>query len=178
MTESHAVRVNAYQNLVSELATLDSLIAMTPVENVIDRMSLESRKEQVEAEIAASSDAQTHDVIQREVTLNGKFIGYLPESRQTEIHVSQISKDDTDFLGEIEDTVIDAKVDPSVQDAEAINASLDIEIEIVTKSKRVGQNKPTFVVVDTGIESSIHQTPTLRENILADDSQPFDEDPS
>lgn len=59
MTGSHAVRVNAYRNLVSELATLDSLIAMTPVENVIDRSSLESRKEQVETEIAGYSESQT-----------------------------------------------------------------------------------------------------------------------
>ena len=168
------MRISAYDNLLAELGTLDSLIAMTPAENVIDRMSWEARKEQVQAEIAAYS----HDLNQREVTLYGKFIGYLPESRQTEIHVSQISQDDTDFLGEIADTIIKAEVDTSVQDADAINESLDIQTEIVAKSERVGRSRPTFVVVDTGIEASTHQTTTIHQNILADDPQPFDENPS
>lgn len=167
------MRVNAYDNLLGELGTLDSLIAMTPEANVIDRMSLEARKEQVQAEIAA----YRHNLTQREVTLSGKFIGYLPESRQAEIRVNEISEDDTDFLGDIADTVIKAKIHTSVQDADAINESLDIQTEIVAKSERVGRSKPTFVVVDTGIESSIHQTTTIHENILADAPQPFDDDP-
>lgn len=42
-----------YEWLRAELSTLNELLAETPEEAVIDRMSLESRKEDVEAELAA-----------------------------------------------------------------------------------------------------------------------------
>ncbi len=115
-----------------------------------------------------------NNVIQREVILIGRFIGYLPESRQTEILVTEISEEDTEFLGELAGTVVKAKVDLSVEDAEAIVNAPEVEMEIVAQSKRVGQRKPTFVVVDTGIASLTRQT--LHENVLADEPQPFDEE--
>ena len=115
------------------------------------------------------------NVTERGVILIGRFIGYLPESRQTEILVSEVSEEDADFLGKLAGTVVKAKVHPSIEDAEAINDSLDIEIEIVAQSKRVGQSKPTFVVVEPGLASSNRQTQTVHENILADEPQPFDE---
>lgn len=126
-----------------------------------------------------SARLREDNIIQREVILTGSFIGYLPESRQAEIRVNEISEDDAEFLGEIEDTVVKAKVDPSIEDAETINANLDADGRIVLQSRRVGQGKPTFTVIDPGLELVNLETDTSHLGFLiSDDPQPFDENPS
>ncbi len=94
---------------------------------------------------------QEDNVVQRVVTLGGKFIGYLPDSRLAEFDVSETRDEDADFLGELVGTVVKAKVDPSVKDAESINASLENDKQITANAKRVGKSKPTFVITDAGL---------------------------
>ena len=92
------------------------------------------------------------NVVQRAVTLSGKFIGYLPESRQAEFDVSETRVEDAEFLGELVGSVVKAKIHPSIEHAASINHSLENHRQITANAKRVGKSKPTFIITDAGLE--------------------------
>ena len=65
-----------YEWLRAELSTLNELLAETPEEAVIDRMSLESRKEDVEAELAAYPGPEGWPLV-GSITFKGEPVGDL-----------------------------------------------------------------------------------------------------
>ena len=93
---------------------------------------------------------QEDNVHERDVILTGKFIGFLPESREAEFVVSGIHDEDECFLGEIVGSVVKAKVDQSVGEANTINDSLETDTTIAALSRRVGEGKPTFAIKGFG----------------------------
>ncbi len=63
--------LSEYRALQSELGALEKLLAETPADHVIDRMSLESRKQDVEEELA-SQPAPTREPVRAHLTFRGR----------------------------------------------------------------------------------------------------------
>ena len=78
-----------------------------------------------------------------DVTLAGRFLGFLPHSRRAEFLVSGA---DADFLQESVGTVIAGPVEAAVDDAVAINEILQREVSISARARRVGSGHPRFLI--------------------------------
>lgn len=78
-----------------------------------------------------------------EVTLAGRFLGFLPHSRRAEFRVAGA---DADFLQESVGAVIAGRVEPAVDEAVAINEILQQEVSISARARRVVSGRPRFVI--------------------------------
>ena len=98
------------------------------------------------------SAARLHaeNILERDVILDGEFIGFLPESREAEFLVEGIRDDDADFLGEITGSVIKGKVDQDVKDAHSINHFLEQSMSATVHTRRVGNSNPSFLFTSFG----------------------------
>ncbi|TVR04627.1 MAG: hypothetical protein EA403_04665, partial [Spirochaetaceae bacterium] len=69
--------------LLAEKTSLERMLATLPESSVIDRMSLEARKEQVEVALRGEAivDADVHE---ESMSLSGHFLGVLPKRRTFE----------------------------------------------------------------------------------------------
>ena len=100
----------------------------------------------------SSSRLRDDNVIERDSIFGGKFIGYLPQSRDAEYLVNEINNEDAEFLGEIIGIVIKGKVDQTVPNADAINGFLGQTTSATVRVRRVGDSNPSFTF--TGFEAS------------------------
>lgn len=96
-------------------------------------------------QVRRSESRLSEDNIQEDdVTLTGFFVGFLPNSRRAEFHITQA---DADFLTEAIGTIISGKVELDVDDTVGdINEILKQEVRIDAHTRRVGEGRPRFVV--------------------------------
>ena len=80
------------------------------------------------------------NIQEAEVTLHGRFKGFLPEWKEAEFHL------DPDRHAKEADAVIRPRVDPSVTDEVDINVILDQPVQLDARSWRVGQGRPRYMV--------------------------------
>lgn len=125
----------------SEIGALKKMLAQLPESSVIDRMSLEARKEILEEELAlrgvvplevvAGADRELREVME----LRGQFLGVLPNGRMFEFQV--------EGSGEI----IAGRVGAAIEDAGAINNCLNQPVVTRAHVKKGGiNNPPTYVL--------------------------------
>ncbi len=98
------------------------------------------------AQVRRSENRLSNDNIQENnVTLSGQFQGFLPNSRRAEF---LLSATDADFLQEAIGTVVSGRVEPAVDDTVNINEILNQEATIVARTRRVGQGRARYVIVE------------------------------
>jgi len=140
----------------SEIGALKKMLAQLPESSVIDRMSLEARKEILEEELAlrgvvplevvAGADRELREVME----LRGQFLGALPNGRMFEFQVED--------SGEI----ITGRVGATIEDARAINNYLNQPVAIRVQVRREdASNSPTYVLF--GYETEGGREDTRRE---------------
>ena len=88
------------------------------------------------------------NIRERTVTLQGRFQGYLPNSRRAEFLVSEA---DVDFLEESTGTVINVHVDPCVEEDVRINEILEQEVSVESRTRRVGSGQPRHLFRRVGV---------------------------
>ena len=79
------------------------------------------------------------NILQADVTLGGRFQGYLPKSRRAEFLISDAS---VEFMQEMVDTVITATVEACVDEDVHINKILNTNVSVSARTKRVGSGRP------------------------------------
>lgn len=67
------MKIQEYRQIQSEIAALEKILAQLPESRIIDRMSLEARKEALEEELA-SQEMRVHEPFQINLTFRGKPI--------------------------------------------------------------------------------------------------------
>ena len=111
--------------------------------------ALEFRRDEVRftdvTQVRQSADRISQDAREDDVILVGHFHGYLPDNQRIEFHVSETY---ADFLSEVEGTVITCRVDPALEYAEHINSNLNEPVGIEVRVRRVGKERPRFVIRD------------------------------
>lgn len=96
------------------------------------------------AQVRRSENRLSQENIQEDdVTLIGKFQGFLPNRRQAEFLVSA---SDAEFLSDSIGSVISGRVDPEVDEIIAINDFLNQNIKIYVHTRRVGTGRPRFLI--------------------------------
>ena len=99
------------------------------------------------AQVRRSENRLGNDNIrERNVTLSGQFMGFLPESRRAEFLLLDASDD---FLQEVIGTVLSGRVDTTVAETVNINEILNQDVTIEARTRRVGQGRPRFVITDS-----------------------------
>ena len=142
------VNLREYRYLQAERNTLASFLAELPEESVIERMSLEARKEEVERMLASwtppsdvgqvrqsESRLSQEDIHEEEQEISGQFQGVLPTRRTFE------------FLNEATGEVISGKIASAIKDAGTINKVLDRPASIRVRSRRVGTARRRYVLL-------------------------------
>ena len=142
------VNLREYRYLQAERNTLASFLAELPEESVIERMSLEARKEEVERMLASwtppsdvgqvrqsESRLGQEDIHEEEQEISGQFQGVLPTRRTFE------------FLNEATGEVISGKVDSAIEDVDAITNILNRPATIRVRSRRVGTARRRYVLL-------------------------------
>ena len=135
------MNLHEYSHLQAERDTLASFLAELPEESVIERMSLEARKEKIERMIASwtppsdvgqvrqsESHLSQNHIYEEEQEFSGCFRGVLPIHRTFE------------FLNEATGEVISGEIDSAVEDVNAINKLLNRPASIKVRS---GQDDTT-----------------------------------
>ena len=147
--------------LVDTLAATDRR-AVTDIRNFLDAVvkhkatfAIESNRTEFRFETVdqierGAARLQESNLLEKAITLSGEFIGYLPESQEAEFRVTRLTDEDAEFVGEIVDTIIKAKVDVSLEDANSINHILEQDISIIATAKRIGESKPSYVIQSFG----------------------------
>ena len=142
------MNLHEYRYLQAERNTLASFLAELPEESVIERMSLEARKEEVERMLASwtppsdvgqvrqsESRLSQEDINEEEQEISGQFQGVLPTRRTFE------------FLNEATGEVISGEIDSAVEDVDAINKLLNRPANIRVRSRRVGTARRRYVLL-------------------------------
>ena len=78
-----------------------------------------------------------------DVTLVGRFEGFLPKSRRAEFLILETG---AEFLNEAIGTVVTSEVAPTVDDTVAIKDILNQPVRINARTKRVGQARPRYII--------------------------------
>ncbi len=142
------MNLHEYRHLQAERDTLANFLAELPEESVIERMSLEARKEKIERMLASwtppsdvgqvrQSDRRLsqEDINEEEQEISGQFRGVLPARRTFE------------FLNEATGEVISGGIDSAVEDVGAINKLLNRPAIIRVRSRRVGAARRRYVLL-------------------------------
>ena len=142
------VNLREYRHLQAERDTLASFLAELPGESVIERMSLEARKEKIERMLASwtlPSDvgqvrqSERHlsreHINEEEQEISGYFRGVLPGRRTFE------------FLNEATGEVISGEIDSAVEDVDAINNVLNRPANIRVRSRQIGTARRRYVLL-------------------------------
>ena len=142
------MNLHEYRHLQAERNTLARFLAELPEESVIERMSLEARKEKIERMIASwtppsdvgqvrqsESHLSQNHIYEEEQDISGQFQGVLPTHRTFE------------FLNEDSGEVISGKIDFAIKDADAINNVLNRPANIRVRSRRVGAARRRYVLL-------------------------------
>ena len=148
------MNLHEYRHLQAERNTLASFLAELPEESVIERMSLEARKEKIERMIASwtppsdvaqvrqiESHLSQNHIYEEEQEFSGCFRGVLPTRRTFE------------FLNEATGEVISGEIDSAVEDVDAINKVLNRPTNIKVRLRRVGTAQRRYILLayeDTG----------------------------
>ena len=97
-------------------------------------------------QVRLSEGRLSQDNIQEEeICFFGRFQGFLPQSRRSEIFVERV---DQDILANVVGSVISAKVAQSVNDSASINQILNTDVRVSARYRKVGAGNPTYVVMD------------------------------
>ena len=96
-------------------------------------------------QVRRSADRLSETVTEDEVFLEGHFIGYLPEQRRAEFRVSE---SEAEFPGDVAGTVIAGTVKQDKDKPLDINESLNVEVTIEVRCRRVGSAKPRYTIFD------------------------------
>ena len=95
-------------------------------------------------QIRRSENRLSHDNIREEdVTLEGRFQGFLPKARRAEFRVDWV---ESDQLSEVVGTVISARVASSIEEPESINQMLNRNVRISAHFRKVGSGNPTYMI--------------------------------
>ena len=142
------MNLHEYRHLQAERNTLARFLAELPEESVIERMSLEARKEKIEQMLASwtppsdvgqvrqsESHLSQNHIYEEEQEFSGCFRGVLPIHRTFE------------FLNEDDGEVISGKIDFAIKDVDAINNILNRPASIRVRSRRVGTARRRYVLL-------------------------------
>lgn len=142
------MNLHEYRHLQAERNTLASFLFELPEESVIERMSLEARKENIEQMLASWTPPSDVGQVRRserrlsreyiheeEQEISGQFQGVLPTRRTFE------------FLNEATGEVISGKIDFAIEDVDAINKLLNRPASIQVRSRRVGTARRRYVLL-------------------------------
>ena len=142
------MNLHEYRHLQAERNTLARFLAELPEESVIERMSLEARKEKIERMLASwtppsdvgqvrqsESHLSQNHIYEEEQEFSGCFRGVLPTRRTFE------------FLNEATGEVISGKIASAIKDAGTINNILNRPANIRVRSRRVGTARCRYVLL-------------------------------
>ena len=142
------MNLHEYRHLQAERDTLASFLAELPEESVIERMSLEARKEKVEQMLASwmppfdvgqvrqsESHLSRNHIYEEEQEFSGHFRGVLPIQRTFE------------FLNEDSGEIISGEIDFAIKDVAVINNMLNRSANIRVRSRRVGTARERHVLL-------------------------------
>jgi len=142
------MNLREYRHLQAERNTLARFLAELPEESVIERMSLEARKEEVERMLASwtppsdvcrvrrsESRLSQGDINEEEQEISGQFRGVLPTRRTFE------------FLNEATGEVISGEIDFAIEAVDAINKLLNRPANIRVRSRQVGTARRRYVLL-------------------------------
>ena len=138
------MNIREIQHLQSERSALEEMLAELPETSVIERMGLESRRKEIEEELASQPvpdylPAQVRlskdNIHEEDQEIIGAFQGVLPKGRTFE------------FVVDESEEVISGKVGLEIEDANEINSVLHRKMIIKLHTKRIGQGKPRYTLV-------------------------------
>jgi hypothetical protein len=129
----NAMNRREYMSLLGEKTSLERMLADTPEEDVLDRLSLTDRL-LVITEIIAAAELDEREPARVGVTLIGEFQGVLPKARTFEFKLQSGA------------TIIRGKVGPAA-DPDEINRHLHQPSRIALTSTQVGAGRPRYVLV-------------------------------
>ncbi len=125
----------------SEIGALKKMLAQLPESSVIERMSLEARKESLEEElvlrgvvpleVVAGADGELREVME----LRGQFLGALPNGQMFE------------FQAEDSGEIIAGRVGAAIEDAGAINNCLNQPVVIRVHVREEDRNNSSAYVL-------------------------------
>jgi hypothetical protein len=129
---SQTMNIQEKHQLLAEKTALERMLAGLPESSVIDRMSLQARKAEVEKALAAACPFLIHE---EEKSLSGHFLGVLPHRRTFEYEVAETQG------------IIAGKVGPDIENAGSINQLIGHDITIQVHSKRAGTGRPRYTLL-------------------------------
>jgi hypothetical protein len=124
--------INIYDSLTSEIHELEQMLVDIPSEDVIERMSFESRLKNVKNELAQLPPQEESDEY-----FEGEFLGILPVSRTFEFKLSaQKNK------------IIRGKIDRNIGDLDILNRNwLHCPVKPKFHIMQVGQGSPRYTLI-------------------------------
>ncbi len=115
--------------LAADLAAVEELLATAPPEDILGRMGLEARREEIHVELAAER-TEASRTEEQDVPIPGEFLAVLPEGRRFEIR----RPDGTVLRGRVaEDLSLD---DLRAMNAQWANKPCTAHLRVVTLTRR------------------------------------------
>ena len=102
--------------------------------------------EQVQQSVA---DLNPNNIQETENEFDGRFVGYLPDSRRAEFVNNQTSD------------ILSGRVASSVRNADAINDRLEQDLRIRVRVRRVRDGKPAYTIIGYNVLESLHPSRVL-----------------
>jgi len=127
-----------YRHLLAEQKQLFEILGKMTEEDVIDRMSVQARLEDIETTLAKNhfERLSQKNLVEQSQLLEGEFQGVLPKRRTFE------------FIPAGETEIITGKVGPAIQDAAPLNSLLGQPVRVKVMATRVGNGRPRFLLLE------------------------------